>query len=84
MTLRREVLRAYVTKRLAHGERYVVTRAYLSDGTIEQRTNPGYPDEDLLPWARVGRYDDLRAERERLAREGWSIEREAARDRGGP
>jgi hypothetical protein len=75
MSLRREVLRAHVTRRLAHGERYVVTRAYLSDGTIEQRVNPGKPDEDEIPWTRAGRYEDLRAERQRLRREGWQIER---------
>lgn len=75
MSLRREVLRAHVTKRLAHGERYVLTRAYLSDGTIEQRVNPGRPDDEDVPWKRIGHYDDLRAERDRLAREGWAIER---------
>lgn len=74
MSLRREVLRAHVTKRLAHGERYVVTRAYLSDGSIEQRVNPGQPDDDDLAWSHIGRNDDLSAERERLQREGWSIE----------
>lgn len=76
IVIRRELLRAYVTKRLAHGERYVVTRAYLSNGTIEQRTNPGYLDDDALPWSRVGRYRDLESERDRLTREGWAIERE--------
>lgn len=75
MSLRRELLRAHVTRRIAHGDRYVVTRAYLSDGTIEQRVNPGRADDDELPWERVGRYDDLRAERDRLKREGWAIER---------
>lgn len=77
MSRRREVLRAHVTKRLAHGERYVVTRAYLSDGTIEQRLNPGRIDEDDIAWTKVGRYEDLRAERARLQREGWAIERTA-------
>ena len=71
-------MRAYVTRRLAHGDRYVVTRAYLSDGTIEERTNPGIPDDDDLPWSRVGRCDDLERERDRLAHEGWSIETDAS------
>lgn len=74
MVLRREVMRATVMRRLAHGDRYVVTRAYLSDGTIEQRTNPGVPDDEVLPWSPAGRYRDLASERERLRREGWSIE----------
>ena len=69
----RELLRAHVTRRIGHGARYVVTRAYLSDGTIQQRANPGVPDEEQLPWEKVGRYDDLAAERERLRREGWEI-----------
>ena len=71
---RREVLRASVTRRLAHGDRYVVTRAYLSDGTVQERTNPGTPDDDDHPWTPAGHYRDLDAERERLARDGWSIE----------
>jgi hypothetical protein len=75
MSPRREVLRAHVTRRLAHGERYVVTRVYMSDGTIEQRINPGKPDDDAIPWTRAGRYEDVRAERQRLRREGWQIER---------
>lgn len=76
MLLRRELLRAYMTRTLAHGDREVVTRAYLSDGTIEEQRNPGLPDPDDVPWSPAGRYDDLAAERERLAREGWSIEPE--------
>ena len=78
VTIRRELLRAHMTRRVAHGARYVVTRKYLSDGTIEQHVNPGRPDDDDLPWERIGRYDDLAAERDRLRREGWSIERRAA------
>jgi hypothetical protein len=76
--IRRELLRAHMTRRVAHGVRYVVTRAYLGDGTIEERVNPGKPDDDDVPWKRVGRYDDLAAERDRLRREGWSIERRQA------
>lgn len=75
MSLRREVLRAYVTRRMGHGQRYVVTRAYMSDGTVRQRVNPGRPDEDDIPWEPAGRYADLIAERERLRRGGWAIER---------
>lgn len=75
MSLLRELLRAYVTRRIGHGERYLVTRAYMSDGTIEQRVNPGHPDDDDLPWAPVGRYDDILAERDRLQREGWAVQR---------
>jgi hypothetical protein len=71
---RREVLRASVTRRLAHGDRHVVTRVYLNDGTVEERTNPGVPDDDDLPWSPAGHYRDLDAERERLSREGWSVE----------
>lgn len=73
MPLRREVLRAHVTKRLAHGDRYLVTRVYVSDGSIEQRVNPGLIDDDLVEWQRVGRYDDLGVEREKLRREGWEF-----------
>lgn len=76
MFLRRELMRASITKRVAHGDRYVVTRAYLSDGRVEQRTNPGVPHDDDLPWSPAGRYRDLDAERERLTRAGWSIEEE--------
>ena len=79
VTIRRELLRAHMTRRVAHGVRYIVTRAYFSDGTIQQRLNPGKPDEDDVPWERAGRYDDLAAERDRLRREGWSIERRPAR-----
>lgn len=71
----REVLRAHVTRRLGHGQRYVVTRSYMNDGSIRQRVNPGKPDEDVIAWKRVGRYDDLAAERDRLRREGWQVER---------
>ncbi len=63
-----------MTRRLAHGDRHVVTRVYLSDGRVEERTNPGVPDDDDLPWSPAGRYSDLDAERERLSRAGWSIE----------
>ncbi len=83
MLMKRELLRAYVTRTVAHGDRHVVTRAYLSDGTIDEQVNPGVADPDDVPWAPAGRYDDLDAERERLVREGWSIEPEvASRPRG--
>ena len=82
--LRHEVLRAHVTRRIGHGERYVVTRAYLSDGTIQQRVNPGHPDDDDMPWETIGRYDDLVAERDRLRREGRAVERRSARQRARP
>lgn len=71
---RREVLRASVTRRLAHGDRLVVTRVYLSDGTVQERTNPGVPDDDDLLWSPAGNYRDLDAERQRPSRDGWSIE----------
>lgn len=74
MVLRREVLRATITKTLAHGERYVMRRAYFSDGTIEQQLNPGHPDEGELPWKRIGSYSDLKNVREELARDGWAVE----------
>lgn len=76
---RHEVLRAHMTRRVAHGVRYVVTRAYFSDRSVEERVNRGRPDEDEVPWKRLGRYEDLAAERDRLRREGWSIERRTAR-----
>lgn len=66
-------MRAHVTRRLAHGDRHVVTRVYMSDGTVEERTNPGVPEDDDLPWSPAGKYDDLDAERERLTRDGWAI-----------
>ena len=71
--LPREVLRAYVTRRMGHGQRYVVTRTYWSDGTISQRVNPGRADDEDIPWQRIGRYEDLLAERDRLRRQGWEI-----------
>jgi hypothetical protein len=79
VSLRRELLRAHMTRRVGHGVRYTATRAYFSDGTIEERVNPGKPDEGELPWKRIGRYDDLAAERDRLRRQGWQIERRRAR-----
>ncbi len=82
--IRRELLRAYVTRRVGHGQRYVVTRVYLSDGTIRQQVNPGHPDDEEDPWETVGRYDDLAAERDLLRREGWAIERPSARARRRP
>lgn len=66
-------MRAYVTKRVGHGQRYLMTRAYLGDGTIQQRVNPGLADDDAIAWERAGRYDDLLAERDRLRREGWKV-----------
>jgi hypothetical protein len=76
VSLRRELLRAHMTRRVAHGVRYVVTRAYLSDGTVEQRVNPGRPDDEEYSWKKIGRYGDLIAERDRLRREGWTISRQ--------
>ncbi|HEX9435572.1 MAG TPA: hypothetical protein VGA16_00265 [Candidatus Limnocylindria bacterium] len=71
--IRRELMRAYVAKRVGHGQRYLMTRAYLSDGTIEQRVNPGIADDEDVAWVRVGHYEDLLAERDRLRRAGWRV-----------
>lgn len=68
------MLRAHMTRRMGHGQRYVVTRVYLSDATIEQQVNPGHPDGDGLPWTRVGTYTDLATERTALTRKGWAVE----------
>ncbi len=76
--MRHELLRAYVTRRVGHGQRYLVTRAYMSDGTIQQRVNPGHPDDEAVPWETIGRYDDVVAERDRLRRDGWAVERRSA------
>ncbi len=64
--------RAEVTRRIAHGDRYLVTRLFLADGRVMQQTNPGMPDlEDR--WHEVGRFRELDSALRKLRREGWSV-----------
>ncbi len=65
---------AHLTRTVGHGARYVLTRAFLPDGRVMERLNPGVPDEGELPWKEIGRYTDLLTEKAALQRDGWAIE----------
>lgn len=75
--LRRELLRASVTRKVGHGQRYVLVRSYRSDGTVMQRINEGDPD-DVQRWKPFGKWTDIAREQRRLRREGWEVERPRA------
>lgn len=64
--------RAEVTRRIAHGDRYLVTRLFLADGRVMQQVNPGVADLDN-DWQEIGRFDDLGLALAALRQEGWSI-----------
>ena len=66
------VLRAELTKSIGHGTAYLMTRLYLADGTILEKTNPGLPDLEN-DWKRIGTEADLAGAPERLRREGWAV-----------
>lgn len=66
------VARAEMTRRLAHGDRYLETRLFLGDGRIMEQVNPGVPDLDD-DWREVGRFTDLRSALSDLRRQGWTI-----------
>ncbi len=68
------VARAEMTRTVAHGERYLLTRLLLSDGRVLQQMNPGLPDLEN-DWQEVGRYSDLGAELAGLRRTGWAVRR---------
>lgn len=68
----REVLRAYQVRRLAHADKYLVRRRYLSDGRVVEHTGSG-PAADEGDERVIGSWTDLAAERHRLQVEGWEI-----------
>ncbi len=70
--MRTVLARAEMTRRMAHGERYLLTRLFLADGRVLEQSNPGMPDvED--DWREIGRYGDLDAALADLGRQGWGI-----------
>jgi hypothetical protein len=74
LTLGRVLARAEMTRTVAHGERYLVTRLLLAEGRVMQQLNPGLPDLEN-DWREVGRFDDLKTELAQLRRAGWAIRR---------
>lgn len=68
--------RAEMTRRLAHGDRYLETRLFLADGRVMEQVNPGVPDLEN-DWREVGRFTDLRSALRDLRRQGWAIDRGA-------
>lgn len=67
------VLRAHQSRKIGHGQSYLVEREWRSDGRVMQRMNEGRPDvED--EWKQLGRWSDLDAERAKIAREGWELD----------
>lgn len=64
--------RAELTRRIAHGERYLVTRLFLADGRVMQQINPGVADLENQ-WRSIGRFRELRSAIAKLRREGWSV-----------
>lgn len=66
--------RAEMTRRIAHGERYLLTRVFLSDGRVMQQTNRGLPDLENA-WREVGHFTDLQMALGELEQEGWTIVR---------
>jgi hypothetical protein len=74
LTLGKVLARAEMTRTVAHGERYLVTRLLLANGRVVQQLNPGLPDLEN-DWREVGHFDDLGAELAQLRRAGWAIRR---------
>lgn len=69
----RVLARADVTRRLAHGDRYLQTRLYLADGRVMEQVNVGVPDLEN-EWREVARFTDLRSALDDLRRQGgWDI-----------
>lgn len=68
----RVVARAEITRRLAHGDRYLATRVFLADGRILEQVNPGLPDLEN-DWHEVGRFDQIEGALSELREEGWAI-----------
>lgn len=73
----RVLARAEVTRRLAHGDRYLETRLFLADGRVMEQVNPGLPDLEN-DWREVGRYADLRSALDQLRRAGWQVDEPSA------
>jgi hypothetical protein len=72
----RVLARAEVTKRLAHGDRYLETRLFLADGRIMEQVNPGIADLEN-DWREIGRFRDLNAALAEMHRAGWRTTRES-------
>ncbi len=72
LTLDKVLACGEMTRTVAHGERYLMTRLLLADGRLMQQLNPGLPDPEN-DWRKVGRFDDLVAELAQLRRAGWAI-----------
>jgi hypothetical protein len=73
VVIQRAVLRAHQLRSIGPGQRWLVELELLSDGRILERVNPGTP-EPTQDWKEIGRWTDLTAERERLARDAWELD----------
>jgi len=69
----RIVARAEMTRRMAHGERYLETMIFLADGRVLRQVNPGIPDLEN-DWHEMRRFTDLTQELRDLRRDGWQIQ----------
>ncbi|HEY6958582.1 MAG TPA: hypothetical protein VI814_07155 [Candidatus Limnocylindria bacterium] len=70
----RVVLAAHQLKSIGAGQRYLMERRWLDDGTVEQRINEGTP-EGAQEWKKIGRWRDLASERAAIASQGWELDR---------
>lgn len=70
------VARAEMTRRLAHGDRYLETRLFLADGRVIEQVNPGLAELEQR-WREVGRFADLSEALNELQGSGWTV-REAS------
>lgn len=73
----RVVARAEMTRKIAHGDRYLETRVFLADGRVMEQVNTGIPDLEN-DWREVGRFKDLNASLRQLRRDGWEIQPQLA------
>lgn len=69
----RVVLAAHVVKSIGAGQRYLVQRRWLADGTVQQRVNEGLP-EATREWTTIGRWREIDAERRAILSQGWAVE----------
>ena len=72
MTRAPVLLRAEITKSIGPGTAYLLTRLYLTDGTILEQLNPGVLETET-GWKTAGRESDLTRLAARLRREGWTV-----------
>lgn len=70
----KDLLRASIVLKVAHGERFLLTRRYLSDGRIMESSQAG--PTDMAREREVGRFDDLRKARRSLLDSGWVLSEE--------